>query len=174
MYERADAFRAEIGNLDLICNIHNSTQRTMLPVEKPLIQDRLDAVDIALQQGLAVGTRACTQSVVAQFAVHGYQAQCQPAVYVKLTHAVRQWRRWQVLTWNSHHIDEKVAEALALVRDTAEALSALQANARRTRELATQWTARLLFERKEGKARWPCQRCHLALPKCLHAFVTLL
>lgn len=59
MYERADAFRAEIGNLDLICNIHNSIQRTMLPVEKPLIQDRLDAVDVAMQQGLAVRVHAC-------------------------------------------------------------------------------------------------------------------
>ncbi|KAK9843805.1 hypothetical protein WJX81_007069 [Elliptochloris bilobata] len=79
VYERADAFRAEIGNLDLICNIHNNIQRTMLPVEKPLIQDRLDAVDVALQQGLAV------------------------------------------LTWNSHHIDERIAESLALV--DAEALA---------------------------------------------------
>ena len=60
MYERADAFRAEIGNLDLICNIHNSIQRTMLPVEKPLIQDRLDAVDAAMQQGLAVRAHACS------------------------------------------------------------------------------------------------------------------
>ncbi len=53
MYERADAFRAEVGNLDLICHTHNCIQRAMLPVEKPLIQDRLDAVDAALQQGLA-------------------------------------------------------------------------------------------------------------------------
>jgi dynein heavy chain len=53
VYERADAFRAEVGNLDLICHTHNRIQRAMLPVEKPLIQDRLDAVDTALQQGLA-------------------------------------------------------------------------------------------------------------------------
>ncbi len=58
-----------------------------------------------------------------------------------------------MLTWNSHHIDERIAEALALVRDAAEALAAVQANAARTGELAAQWAARLLFERKDGKAR---------------------
>ena len=75
---------------------------------------------------------------------------------------------WQVLTWNSHHIDERIADALALVRDTADALAAIQANARRTRELAVQWTARLLFERREGKAR-PRPRCRLPGPDCSHA-----
>ena len=54
MYERADSFRAQIGNLELIVGLYNDIQRTMMPVEKPLIQGKLDTVDAALRKGLQV------------------------------------------------------------------------------------------------------------------------
>ena len=166
VYERADSFRAEIGNLDLICNIHNNIQRTMLPVEQPLIQDRLDAVDLALQHGLAVRSLAGT--------LHARPPRPSlPPWLTEMSHA-RPIAGLQVLTWNAHHIDKRIAEALALVRDTADALAAIQANARRTRELAAQWAARLLFERKDGKASAPpaltvqpmCLECLVPCPPC--------
>ncbi|KAK9822882.1 hypothetical protein WJX74_000347 [Apatococcus lobatus] len=52
VYERADSFRAQIGNLELIVGLYNDIQRTMMPVEKPLIQGKLDTVDAALRKGL--------------------------------------------------------------------------------------------------------------------------
>ena len=54
VYERADSFRAQIGNLELIVGLYNDIQRTMMPVEKPLIQGKLDTVDAALRKGLQV------------------------------------------------------------------------------------------------------------------------
>ncbi len=54
IYERVDMFRQQIGNLDLTVGIYNSVQRTMLNVEKPLILQKIEAVDAALKKGLAV------------------------------------------------------------------------------------------------------------------------
>jgi dynein heavy chain, axonemal len=54
VYEHADTFRQQIGNLDLIVGIYNKVQKTILPVEKPLVQQKLDVVDQTLQKGLEV------------------------------------------------------------------------------------------------------------------------
>ena len=47
-------FRQQVGNLQLIVGIYNNVQATILPVEKPLITQKLDAVDSALKKGLQV------------------------------------------------------------------------------------------------------------------------
>ncbi len=54
VHERSDSFRAQISALDMICQVYNSVQRTVSPVERPLVQAKLDSVDDALQSGLAV------------------------------------------------------------------------------------------------------------------------
>lgn len=54
IYERSEQFRQQIGNLDLIVNIYNGVQHSLHPVEKPLVQSKLDAVDTALEKGLGV------------------------------------------------------------------------------------------------------------------------
>ena len=54
VHERADSFRAQIGSLDIICRLYNNIYRTLLPVEKPLIQGKLDALGSALHKGLTV------------------------------------------------------------------------------------------------------------------------
>jgi dynein heavy chain len=48
----AAACRQQIGALDLMVGLYNKIQRTILPVERPLIQQKLDAVEIALHSGL--------------------------------------------------------------------------------------------------------------------------
>lgn len=47
-------FRQQVGNLQLIVGIYNNVQATILPVEKPLITQKLEAVDSALKKGLQV------------------------------------------------------------------------------------------------------------------------
>jgi hypothetical protein len=54
VHERADSFRAQIDALDIICRMYNDMYSSLLPVEKPLIQARLDAVDACLRTGLTV------------------------------------------------------------------------------------------------------------------------
>lgn len=53
IFERADMFRQQISSLDLICSIHNKIQRTILPVEKPLVQQKLEQVEQTLKRGLS-------------------------------------------------------------------------------------------------------------------------
>ncbi|MEW5311809.1 MAG: hypothetical protein WDW38_003494 [Sanguina aurantia] len=52
IFQHADTFRQQISSLDLICSIYNKIQKTILPVEKPLVQQKLDAVDVALKNSL--------------------------------------------------------------------------------------------------------------------------
>ncbi|DBB00313.1 TPA: Dynein beta chain, flagellar outer arm [Trebouxia sp. C0004] len=52
IYERDVMFRQQVGNLQLIVGIYNNVQATILPVEKPLIMQKLEAVDAALKKGL--------------------------------------------------------------------------------------------------------------------------
>ncbi|KAL0038617.1 hypothetical protein WJX79_000048 [Trebouxia sp. C0005] len=52
IYERDVMFRQQVGNLQLIVGIYNNVQATILPVEKPLITQKLEAVDAALKKGL--------------------------------------------------------------------------------------------------------------------------
>ena len=54
IYERDVMFRQQVGNLQLIVGIYNNVQATILPVEKPLITQKLEAVDTALKKGLQV------------------------------------------------------------------------------------------------------------------------
>ena len=54
IYERDVMFRQQVGNLQLIVGIYNNVQATILPVEKPLITQKLEAVDAALKKGLQV------------------------------------------------------------------------------------------------------------------------
>lgn len=51
-FARADAYRAQIGSLDLVVELHNRVQRTILPVERPLVEARLLAAEAVLKRGL--------------------------------------------------------------------------------------------------------------------------
>lgn len=53
LFTSADTFRQQISSLDLIASMWNKVQRTILAVEKPLVQQKLDAVEQALNRGLA-------------------------------------------------------------------------------------------------------------------------
>jgi hypothetical protein len=52
LFQSADTFRQQIGALDLMVGLYNKVQRTILAVEKPLVQQKLEAVEAALKRGL--------------------------------------------------------------------------------------------------------------------------
>eukprot|EP00854_Cymbomonas_tetramitiformis_P010885 gene10885-12880_t len=54
IYQRGESFRQQTGNLELIAGIYNEIQDTMLEVERPLVIQKLEAIDEALNQGLNV------------------------------------------------------------------------------------------------------------------------
>ena len=52
LYERVDIYRNQTGNLELIVEMYNDMLATLLPVEKPLLYDRIVAMMQALQPGV--------------------------------------------------------------------------------------------------------------------------
>ena len=55
IYQRVEIFRRHTGNLDLIVNMYNDIQTTLLPVERPLVKSQLDRIDKTLSQGVGEG-----------------------------------------------------------------------------------------------------------------------
>lgn len=55
IYQKAEVFRRHTGNLDLIVNMYNDVQTSLLPVERPLVKAQLERTDRALSQGVGDG-----------------------------------------------------------------------------------------------------------------------
>lgn len=55
IYQKVEVFRRHTGNLDLIVNMYNDLQTTLLPVERPLVKSLLDRIDKTLSQGVGEG-----------------------------------------------------------------------------------------------------------------------
>lgn len=43
IFQHADKYRQQIASLDLMVTLYNKLQRTILPVERPLVSAKLDA-----------------------------------------------------------------------------------------------------------------------------------
>lgn len=53
IFKQAEVFRRHTGNLDLIVNLYNDIQTSLLPVERPLVKVQLDKLDKTLAQGFS-------------------------------------------------------------------------------------------------------------------------
>lgn len=52
LYAKVDIYRNQTGNLELIVEMYNNMLSTLLPVEKPLLADRIEKMGNALQSGI--------------------------------------------------------------------------------------------------------------------------
>lgn len=52
LYQKVNVYRSQTGNLDLIVNMYNEILATLLPVEKPLLADRIEKINKSLQPGV--------------------------------------------------------------------------------------------------------------------------
>jgi dynein heavy chain len=52
LYQKVNVYRSQTGNLELIVNMYNDILATLLPVEKPLLADRIEKINKALQPGI--------------------------------------------------------------------------------------------------------------------------
>ena len=52
MFSRADTYRKWVGPLDIIVSKYNSVLTELLPVEEPLLEDRIVKMDTVLSPGL--------------------------------------------------------------------------------------------------------------------------
>jgi len=53
LYNKVNVYRTQTGNLELTVNMFNEVLSTLLPVEKPLLQDRIQKMMDALNPGIA-------------------------------------------------------------------------------------------------------------------------
>ena len=67
--------RQQVGALELIAGLYNGIQRTLVPVEQPLLEPRMAAVQAALSKGLLVRLRFCA-------AIMWHQCWWQPNVWL--------------------------------------------------------------------------------------------
>uniref|UniRef100_K3X576 AAA+ ATPase domain-containing protein n=1 Tax=Globisporangium ultimum (strain ATCC 200006 / CBS 805.95 / DAOM BR144) TaxID=431595 RepID=K3X576_GLOUD len=52
IYKKAEVFRRQTGNLELIVDMYNSIHSNLLPVERPLVKTYLERMDQALNKGI--------------------------------------------------------------------------------------------------------------------------
>jgi dynein heavy chain, axonemal len=52
LYDKVDIYRTQTGNLHLIVDMYNEILTTLLPVEKPLLKDRIERIDSILKPGI--------------------------------------------------------------------------------------------------------------------------
>jgi dynein heavy chain len=55
IFTKVEIFRRHTGNLDLIVNMYNDIQISLLPVERPLVKSQLERLDKTLAQGIGEG-----------------------------------------------------------------------------------------------------------------------
>ena len=54
LYKNVNTYRTQKGNLDIIVDMYNEILATLLHVEKPLLADRIERINKALQAGIEV------------------------------------------------------------------------------------------------------------------------
>lgn len=45
LYEKVDTYRSQTGKLEIIVNMYNDILATLLPVEKPLLAERIEKIN---------------------------------------------------------------------------------------------------------------------------------
>jgi dynein heavy chain len=52
LFKRVNIYRSQTGNLEIVCDMYNEILSILLPVEKPLLQDRINKMNNTLQPGI--------------------------------------------------------------------------------------------------------------------------
>jgi dynein heavy chain len=52
LYKKAEVYRIQTGRLEIIVTMYNEILSTLLPVEKPLLQKRIESMDFSLEDGI--------------------------------------------------------------------------------------------------------------------------
>jgi dynein heavy chain len=117
IFGRSEVFRRHMGNLDLIVNMYNNIQTSLLPVERPLLRNQTEKIDRLLAQGIGAATASSGKN------------------------------KGKSLNWKSNGIELFINEAMAEVREVDETLVVMKANLKRVEELLDTWSASSLFSR---------------------------
>jgi dynein heavy chain len=103
VFRNGEQYHEHVANMEIISNIYNRILDTLMDVERPLVADKLERIDVVVQRGL---TELC---------------------------------------WKSQGISDFISEAMDVVTETANNLSALKNNVAQIEKLLAEWS-----ERQEG------------------------
>ena len=128
IYKQAEIFRRHTGNLDLIVNMYNDIQTTLLPVERPLVRNQLEKIDKTLSAGIEGASAAAAEGAAAPKG------------------------KSKALNWKSNGIELFISEAMTESKDLTEILQMLKGNLKRVEEIVSEWATAPIFERTSKTA----------------------
>jgi dynein heavy chain, axonemal len=132
IYEMVEIFRRQTGNLELIVNMYNDIQKSLLPVERPLIRSQLDHIDRTLAQGVGDARNLTSATSREQL----------PLTLLGSPQAIS-----RALNWKSQSIDNFIGEAMTEVRESTDVLQTLKGCLRRIEQIVETWQVQPVFER---------------------------
>lgn len=129
IYQLVEVFRQYTGNLELIVNMYNDIQLSLLPVERPLIKNQLDHIDRTLSQGIG-----------------DYRA-VKTTIKDPLITAIGSGHTNKTLNWKSSTIDSFISEAMMEVRESMDILHSLKGCLHRMEQIVDAWQCQPIFDR---------------------------
>ncbi|CAM9264977.1 unnamed protein product, partial [Hapterophycus canaliculatus] len=177
VFGRGELFRRHMGNLDLIVHMHNSVEMTLLPVERPLLQQQLERIDQLLAEGIGGEPNVKfsaekTTKPNGGATKTGVNAGSSKGLKTKAGHNAAGSKKGkaansaegaangkgsasgsssgapaQTLNWRSAGIDVFIGEAMTEVKELNETLSGMKGNLKRLEVMTRTWASQPLFER---------------------------
>lgn len=136
IFKQAEVFRRHTGNLELIVNMYNDIQTSLLPVERPLVRLQLEKLDRTLAQGFAGEKGAAKPLTWKSSGIEAFISEAMAEVrdvselVQTLQENLKQVERL-VEIWKSHPLFERSSKTLPV-----EEFILQQANALRSKLLA--------------------------------------
>ncbi|CAM9358663.1 unnamed protein product [Ascophyllum nodosum] len=157
VYGRAELFRRHTGNLDLIVQMHNNIEHTLLPVERSLLQQQLDSIEQLMARG-AIGESCDLDASLIKTGPtpKGHSMNVDQGTSPSVGSGVGNRKksitlvstvRAQTLNWRSAGIDVFIGEAMAEVKDLSETLAWMKGGLKRLETTMRTWSSQPLFER---------------------------
>lgn len=140
IHQHSEVYRRHMGNLDLIVNMYNWIQTSMLPVERPLLRAELERINKLLAQGIgsnSIPTPPAGTGFASPVGVGGGGLKAS----VKSSY----------LNWKSSNIDHFINEAMAEVKEVTAVITVIKSNLHRIQELLESCSQEPLIKRN-GKA----------------------
>eukprot|EP01035_Chromulina_nebulosa_P019288 gene19288-25148_t len=147
IYKQGELYRRYVGNLELIVNMYNDIQNTLLPVERPLVKSNLDHIDKTLSQGLGDGVKNILSSPMNNTNKASDRGMVlSPSNSNSVTKTPNNIVT-KGLNWKSNNIDNFISDVMIEVRESIDIIETLKGSLYRIEQIVLSWQAQPMFER---------------------------
>lgn len=137
IYSLSEVYRRYTGNLELIVNMYNDIQTSLLPVERPLLKSQLEHIDKTLAQGIGASMTQQTESM---------KGNMKNVSVVNPSVSAQQYIP-KVLNWKSSNIDAFINEVMVELKEATDILQSLKACLRRIEQIVDSWKSHASFDK---------------------------